>query len=144
MFYQGGYAADRLQLAWQAGLSARGFGSNTFYSAKFDEQYEATTKLFAALRGELVAGGLHVRPSLYWSRGYDRFELIRGTQDKVPFNYHRTDVFGVGLNSWFDWLLGRTALGAEVRNEDIVSTNLGEPLAEPFSHYKVGLNRTNL
>ena len=144
VFYQGGYAADRLQLAWQAGLSARGFGSNTFYSAKFDEQYEATTKLFAALRGELVAGGLHVRPSLYWSRGYDRFELVRGSQDKVPFNYHRTDVFGVGLNSWFDWLLGRTALGAEVRNEDIVSTNLGEPLAEAFSHYKVGLNRTNL
>jgi iron complex outermembrane receptor protein len=62
----------------------------------------------------------------------------------VKFNHHRSDVFGINLNSWFDWQLGRTAFGAEFRNEDIVSTNLGEALGEPFSHYKVGLNRSNL
>ena len=62
----------------------------------------------------------------------------------MPFNYHRTDVFGINLNSYFDWIAGRTAFGAEFRNEDIVSTNLGEPLNEPFSHYKMGLNRSNL
>jgi len=144
VFYQGGYAHENLHLKWNAGLSTKGFGSNTFYSAKFDEQFEKTVKLFTALQGELTVGPLHLRPSIYWNRSHDRFELIRGSEDKVPFNYHRTDVFGINLNSYFDWLLGRTAFGAEFRNEDIVSTNLGEPLSDPFSHYKVGLNCSNL
>ena len=142
-FYQGGYSTNDLQLSWHAGLSIKGFGSNTFYSARYDEQYEKTTKLYTAIKGE-TKGWFHFSPSVYWNRSYDRFELIRGLEDKVPFNYHRTDVFGVNLNSWFDWVLGRTAFGAEFRNEDIVSSNLGEVLNEPFSHYKVGLNRSNL
>ena len=144
VYYQGQYSQQGLRLDWHAGLSTKGFGSNTFYSAKYDEQYEKTTKLYTALQGEVTAGKWHFRPSVYWNRSHDRFELIRGSEEKVPFNYHRTDVFGINLNSYFDWQLGRTALGAEFRNEDIVSTNLGEPLNDPFSHYKVGLNRSNL
>ena len=144
-FYQGSlYQHSMFKIQWHIGLSTKGYGSNTFYSAKFDEQYERTTKIYTALQGELTIGKLHVRPAVYWNRGYDRFELIRGSEERVPFNYHRSDVFGIHLNSYFDWYLGRTAFGAEFRNEDIVSTNLGEPLKEPFSHYKVGLNRSNL
>ena len=143
VFYQGGYDTKDIRIDWHAGLSMKGFGSNTFYSAKFDEQYEKTTKIYTAIKGE-AKGWFHLSPSIYWNRSYDRFELIRGTEAKVPFNYHRTDVFGINVNSYFDWLLGRTALGAEFRNEDIVSTNLGEALNNPFSHYKTGLNRSNL
>ena len=144
VFYQGGYQCEGLLLNWSGGLSVKGFGSNTFYSAKFDEQYERTTKIYTALQGDLTIGKLHVRPAIYWNRSYDRFELVRGSEERVPFNYHRSDVFGINLNTYFDWQLGRTAMGAEFRNEDIVSTNLGEPLSNPFSHYKVGLNRSNL
>ena len=144
VFYQGQYQKEGILLNWHAGLSTKGFGSNTFYSAKFDEQFEKTVKLYTALQGEVATGKWHFRPAIYWNRSHDRFELIRGSEEKVPFNYHRTDVFGINLNSYFDWVAGRTALGAEFRNEDIVSTNLGEPLSEPFSHYKVGLNRSNL
>ena len=142
-FYQGCFAADDFCLNWHAGLSTKGFGSNTFYSAKFDEQFERTTKLYTAIKGE-TRGRFHFSPAIYWNRSYDRFELIRGDEAMVPFNHHRTDVFGINLNSYFDWLLGRTALGAEFRNEDIVSGNLGEPLNEPHGHYKYGLNRSNL
>ena len=144
-FYQGSTTLNSQFsiLHFQLGLTTKGFGSNTFYSAKYDEQYEKTTKIFAALQGE-THGWLHFKPAIYWNRSYDRFELIRGDESKVAFNHHRTDVFGINLNSYFDWAAGRTALGAEFRNEDIVSTNLGEPLNEPFSHYKVGLNRSNL
>ena len=142
-FYQGAYAKEQIRLNWHAGISSKGWGSNTFYSAKFDEQYEKTTKLFTALQGE-TEGFIHFRPAIYWNRSYDRFELIRGSEAKVPFNHHRTDVFGINLNSYFDWQWGRTALGAEFRNEDIVSGNLGEPLNNPHGHYKYGLNRSNL
>ena len=152
-FYQGGYHTDNIRLSWHAGLTTKGFGSNTFWSAKYDEQYEKTTKLYSAVKGDLRSGALHFRPAVYWNRSYDRFELMRGSEEKVPYNHHRTDVFGINMNSWFDWLPAdeavrnfqmRTALGAEFRNEDIVSTNLGEPLNEPFNKYKVGLNRSNL
>ena len=152
-FYQGGYHTDNIRLSWHAGVTAKGFGSNTFWSAKYDEQYEKTTKLYSAVHGDLRSGALHFRPAVYWNRSYDRFELMRGSEEKVPYNHHRTDVFGINMNSWFDWLPAdetahdfqmRTALGAEFRNEDIVSTNLGEPLNEPFNKYKVGLNRSNL
>ncbi len=147
-FYQGRYSSPSGEagrgLYWHAGVSTKGFGSNTFYSAKYDEQYERTTKVFAALQGDVEAGAFHFHPSLYWNRSHDRFELIRGDESKVPFNHHRTDVFGLNLNSWFDWTLGRTAFGAEFRNEDIVSGNLGEPLNSPHGNYQFGLNRTNL
>ena len=142
-FYQGAYTKELIRLNWHAGVSSRGWGSNTFYSAKYDEQYEHTTKLFTALQGE-TEGIIHFRPAIYWNRSYDRFELIRGSESKVPFNHHRTDVFGINLNSYFDWQWGRTALGAEFRNEDIVSGNLGEPLSNPHGEYKNGLNRSNL
>ena len=157
-FYQGSSQTGDVRLNWHAGISDRGWGSNTFYSAKYDEQYEKTTKLYTALQGDfrwLMEEGrrkkgegaereLHLKPALYWNHSRDRFELIRGSEAKVPFNHHRTNVVGLNVNGWFDWLLGRTALGAEFRNEDIVSTNLGEPLDKPFSHYKVGLNRSQL
>ena len=153
-FYQGAYAKEQIRLNWHAGISTKGWGSNTFYSAKYDEQYEHTTKLFTALQGE-TEGVIHFRPAIYWNRSYDRFELIRGNESKVPFNHHRTDVFGINLNSYFDWQWGRTALGAEFRNEDIVSSNLGEPLQSVQAansqeltanspKYKYGLNRSNL
>ena len=150
VYYQGGYDTKDIRIDWHAGLSMKGFGSNTFYSAKFDEQYEKTTKLFTALKINGQWSMVNVQCATYWNRSHDRFELIRGSEAKVPFNYHRTDVFGINLNSYFDWQLGRTALGAEFRNEDIVSGNLGEPLNKPIPisgtdrDYLYGLNRSNL
>lgn len=149
IFYQGCYDTHDLSLSWHAGLSNKDFGSNTFYSAKYDDQFEHTFKLFTAVQAE-TKGLLHFKPSIYWNRSHDRFELFRGNEDKVPFNYHRTDVFGINLNSYIDWSLGKTAFGAEFRNEDLVSGNLGEPLNHLLPihgtdrQYTLGLNRSNL
>lgn len=150
VFYQGRFDDKAVTLNWHAGLSAKSFGSNTFYSKNYDNQFESTTKLFTALRAETKGDRFHFRPAVYWNRSLDRFELFRNEPDKYPFNYHRSDVFGVNLNSWFDWTLGRTALGAEFRNEDVISGNLGEPLnhtkhiSGTDRDYEYGLNRSNL
>ena len=149
-FYQGGYADRNLDVSWHAGMSVKGWGSNTFYSTLSDEQYEHTNKYYTAVQAETTVGKFHLRSSVYWNRFLDRYEFYRGAPDRSPFNYHRTDVMGLNLGGWFDWVLGRTAFGAETRNEDIVSTTLGEPLAAPKPigdtgcSYTVGLNRTNL
>ena len=149
-FYQGGYTDDNIRIDWYAGISSKGFGSNTFYGAKWDDQYEHTLKSYTAIQAENKQGAFHIKPSIYWNRTLDRFELFRDAPELYPFNYHRTDVYGVNLNSYFDWILGRTAIGAELRNEDLVSGNLGEPLEKKHHikdtdrDYEFGLNRTNI
>ena len=149
-FYQGSFSDEDLRVDWHAGVSAKGWGSNTFYSTLSDEQYEKTIKYYTAVRAEAKVGWFRFLPSVYWNRFQDRYEFYRGAPDRSPYNYHRTDVFGLNLNSWFDWTLGRTAFGAEARNEDIISTTLGEPLNSPVHiggtgrDYTLGLNRTNL
>ena len=150
LFYKGGYTDNDIQVNWHAGASIKDWGSNTFYSAKYDEQFEHTVKTYTALQAENRIGRVHIHPSAWWNHNEDRFELIRGSEAAVKFNYHRSDVAGVGFNSWFDWALGRTAVGAELKNENLVSGNLGEPLAEPKHiigtdrDYTLGLNRTNI
>ncbi len=148
--YQGWYSDKSVDVSWHAGLTTKGFGSNTFYSVKSDDQFEKTTKWMTAIQAETKGGRFHFRPSVYWNRNEDRFEFYRGVEESVKFNYHRTDVVGINLNNYFDWTLGRTAFGAEFRNEDIVSTTLGEPLNNPKKihgsdrQYTVGLNRSNI
>ena len=140
-FWHGGHDFGQRTLAWQAGVSKKDFGSSTFYSARFDDQFEHTLKTFASLKSE-GKGKLHFTPALYWNHGEDRFELFRGAPDKYPFNYHKTDVAGANLNFRIDSRWGETAFGTEARHERIISTNLGERLEQPRGVYVCGLSRT--
>ena len=140
-FWHGGHDFGRRNLSWQAGVSNKDFGSSTFYSASFDDQFEHTLKTFASVKSE-GKGALHFTPSLYWNHGEDRFELFRNGPDKYPFNYHKTDVIGANLNFRTETRWGQTAFGAEGRHERIISTNLGERLAQPRGVYVCGLDRT--
>lgn len=157
-FYKGTFSDDDVKVSWHAGISTRNYGSNTFYGTSSDDQFEHTFKSYTALKAETKRGRFHLCPSVYWNRNMDRFEYFRGLDNVKPeggtygvaYNYHRSDVFGVNINSYFDWLLGRTAISAELRNEDLVSTALGEPLDTPKHihgtdrDYTNGLNRTNI
>ena len=140
-FGHGMHDFGRRNLSWQAGVSNKDFGSSTFYSASFDDQFEHTLKTFAAIRSE-GKGRLHFSPALYWNHGEDRFELFRHAPEKYPFNYHKTDVAGANLNFRIESRLGQTAFSAEARHERIVSTNLGERRAQPQGVYVCGLSRT--
>ena len=149
-FYKGCYTDDDMQVNWHAGISVKDWGSNTFYSAKYDDQFEHTVKTYTALQAENRIGSVHIHPALWWNHNEDRFELIRGSEAAVQFNYHRSDVTGASINSWIDWILGRTVAGTELRHEHLVSSNLGEPLAKPQHikgtdrNYTQGLDRTNI
>ena len=152
-FYQGQYDDDDVCLNWHLGIADKGWGSGTFYATpkwQADNQYEHTTKLYSAIQGETKRGRLHFAPSIYWNQNRDRYEGYRGEPEKMKYNYNRTDVYGVSLSAYFDWKAGRTAFGAELRNEDLVSGNLGEPLSQTYHisgtdrDYTLGINRTNI
>ncbi|MCI2107405.1 MAG: TonB-dependent receptor [Bacteroidales bacterium] len=148
-FYQGQYIGADADILWLAGISDKAFGANTFYSVKYDDQYEHTSKAYFAVQAE-TKGMVHFKPSVYWMHSRDRFELFRDDESKVPFNYHRTNVYGLNLGSYFNWKLGKTAFGAEMRNEDVLSTTLGDSLNTPKHiqgtnrEYFLGKNRTNI
>ena len=153
-FYQGQYEDEDIRLHWHLGIADKGWGSSTFWASpkwQADDQYEHTTKLYSAIQGSTKRGRLHLSSSIYWNQNRDRYEGYRGQPEKMKFNYNRTDVYGVSLSSYFDWNThNRTAFGAELRNEDLVSGNLGEPLAQTHHikgtdrDYTLGVNRTNI
>ena len=153
LFYQGQYEDDALRVSWHAGIRTKGWGSSTSYATpkwKADNQFEHTDKIYTAIQAETKQGTFHFHPSIYWNQSRDRYEGYHGQPDLMKYNYNRSNVCGVNLNSYFDWVGGRTAFGAEFRNEDLVSGNLGEPLHTPFHihgtdrDYTLGLNRTNM
>ena len=152
-FYQGQYVDEAIKLNWHLGIADKGWGSSTFWASpkwQADEQYEHTTKLFSALQAKTTQGPLHLNASLYWNQNRDRYEGYRGQAERMAYNYNRTDVYGVTAGGYFDWQAGRTAFGAELRNEDLVSGNLGEPLSQTHHikgtdrNYTLGVNRTNI
>ena len=150
LFYQGRYENDQVDIRWHAGFTNKDYGANTFYSTLSDEQFEHVRKYYTAVQAETKGDVYHFKPSVYWNRSDDRFEFYRGMPEKSPFNYHQTDVYGVNLNNYIQTFLGKTAFGAEFRNEGVRSTSLGEPLNSPAkvpgadADFTLGLNRTNL
>ena len=152
-FYQGQYDDEAFRLHWHLGIADKGWGSSTFWASpkwQADDQYEHTTKLYSAIQAETKQGLFHLSGNIYWNQNRDRYEGYRGQPEKMSYNYNRTDVYGVSLSNYFDWVAGRTAFGAELRNEDLVSGNLGEPLSQTHHisgtdrDYTLGVNRTNI
>ncbi len=152
-FYQGQYEGEAIRLNWHLGIADKGWGSSTFWASpkwQADEQYEHTTKLFSAIQARTNQSPLHLNVNIYWNQNRDRYEGYRGQAKKMKYNYNRTDVYGVSAGAYFDWQAGRTAFGVELRNEDLVSGNLGEPLSQTHHikgtnrDYTLGVNRTNI
>lgn len=134
MFYQGDLNVQRVSLQWQAGISSQDFGANTFYSAKFNDQFEATRRFIASVTGTVrpfATDRFTLHPQLYWHRDLDHYQLIRDKEGaENGENHHRTNVYGGGLTANARWLLGTTSLGADIRREHIMSTAYGDQLPE--------------
>lgn len=128
--YRGQFMAPKIELDWQAALSSKSYGANTFYSARYPNQWEETNRWMTALQ-LATKGVLQVRSSLYWNRYYDHFQLIRNTA--TGENYHRTDVWGFSLGLVYVTSIGEWSLAGEVKEESIRSTNLGRPTADSLS-----------
>ncbi|RRD59656.1 TonB-dependent receptor plug domain-containing protein [Tannerella forsythia] len=132
-------ARENAYLDIQLGYNNKHYGANTFYSAKFSNQYERTSAYMATLKGSF-GQTLRVIPILYWSRHYDQFDLIKDTPKGR--NFHRGDTYGANLIFQYTSRIGTTTLGGEVRREDIVSSKLGKPRAHPEGDYTKYDDRT--
>ena len=128
LFYQGRFSDDYCRLSWFASYSGQKYGANTFYSAKYSNQWEEGQRYMAAVTGESLLGAIKLHSSASFVRNYDHFQLIRNSS--VGENFHRTDVSSLRMSGNGRWILGQTAVGFEIRHEGILSTNLGRPLEQ--------------
>ena len=131
-YYRGSYTSYYIDVNWQAGISSQDYGANTFYSARFPNQYEWTRRYIGSVSADIrPLSKLTISPTVYAHRDVDHYQLIK---DKVGAengeNYHRMDVYGATLNVNLDWLLGKTSIGADIRKEHILSTAYGDDLGE--------------
>lgn len=152
-YYQGNYTSNIIDVDWQAGISSQDYGANTFYSSRFPNQYEWTRRYIGSISANIrPIDRINITPTLYGHRDIDHYQLTKDSVGaKNGENYHRMDVYGASLNANFDWVLGKTAVGADIRKEHIISTAYGDELAEgdwkKISHsdrfYNREGNRTN-
>ena len=145
-FHRTVYDAPDFRIQWQAGYSEKSYGANTFYSAAYPNQWEHNRR-FVFSAGAETKGRLRLRPEVFWNRLYDNFQLIRDTP--TGENHHRSDVHGARITAELRWAAGRTAAGAELREENIRSSSLGLPVNEPRTglwgaRYTQRDERTNL
>ena len=141
LFYQGDYENDALKLDWQFGFSKKSYGANTFYSANYPDQYERNQRLMTSISAE-TKGRFHFTPQVFWNRSWDNFELVHNST--FGENFHRTDVFGLKAGGHIDWQLGKTAVSALLRHENILSTNLGCNRQPEGDFYAWNDNRTTV
>ncbi len=133
-YYMGSMTSRCADLQWQAGLCSQDYGASTFYSSRFDNQYEATRRFMASATADIrpfADQRLVLTPSLFWHKDVDHYQLTRGmTGAAAGENYHRTDVCGMSLTAHSSWALGKTAVGMDMRSEQILSTAYGDALPE--------------
>ena len=124
---------QRFDIIAQLGIASQSYGANTFYSAKYNNQYEKTDHGLASLNLSLhnQEKTWEIAPQFYYNKFKDHYQLIRGKAGAAAGeNYHDLDVYGGGLNANVAWALGKTAVGFDISKECIYSTALGEELAE--------------
>lgn len=135
----------------QLGYSEKGFGANSFYSAKYPVEYEWNKNMFFNA-GINTGREIKTKSQVYWRRHYDRFELYRegngyyvkdtnglyinSTNDTAGLwytnhNYHVTDILGTDLNITVNSIAGKTSFGGSLRSENIMSNLLGNNLVIP-------------
>jgi len=135
VFYQGNLNLEGNQLDFQLGYTDKEFGANSFYTASYPNQFEQNKTTFASL-AFASKGKVKIKPSIYWRRHQDRFELFRDYQDAPSWyeghNYHLTDVFGANINTIIPWFLGNTSIGGDLRSEHVWSNVLGLDLDNPI------------
>ena len=129
LFYQNKLRFHKSMIDFQTGYNDKKFGANSFYSAKYPDQFEQTRIFFANLIYKLPFF-YNLKIQFYYRRHQDRFELFRNNPPSwyKSHNYHLTQTYGAEVNFNFSTCIGKSAIGAEIRSENILSNILGEPM----------------
>ncbi|MGC3977317.1 MAG: TonB-dependent receptor [Paludibacteraceae bacterium] len=117
---------------FQLSGQVKNFGANSFYTPKLPNQFESTKTLFSSVEWNLEKDFYTLNSQIYWREHFDKFIYDRYATE-LGANYHKTDIAGAKLRANFDWsTFGKTTVGMDIRNEHILSNNLGTLLKTPI------------
>lgn len=126
VFYQNKLNIKEGDIRLQAGFSEKKFGANGFYSSpKATEQYEETQASVVSIAHQQTFGNLKLQSNIYWRRGQDMY-LFNREKPEIYRNMHIGNNVGGEVNSSYQWGLGTTGVGLELRKEFLASNNLGD------------------
>jgi vitamin B12 transporter len=108
-----------------AGYLTKRFGADSFYSDRFPNEEESVNTGLISAKAEVIRDEVSFTPFLYWKRLQDTFILDRH-RPSFSRNDHTTNFYGGGMGSHVETTLGTVAFGADIGEETISSTNLGE------------------
>lgn len=144
LYYENNIDLKKIKLKAMLGLLNKEFGSNSFYTPMYANQFEKIKTGFAAIKLS-GAGQINWDYNIYARQLNDEFQLFRegerfylqnqsnwinhNTNDTISWygghNYHLTNIYGSGLSSWKEWGKWKTSLGVDYRYEQIFSNVLG-------------------
>jgi iron complex outermembrane receptor protein len=125
VFYQSQLKIKDGDIRLQAGFSEKKFGANGFYSSPLaTEQYEELQSSIISLAHRQSFGKFKLNSNVYWRRGQDMY-LFNREKPEIYRNMHIGNNVGGEVNSSYDWGLGTTGIGVELRKEFLASNNLG-------------------
>lgn len=144
IYYENNFDLKLFKGKTMIGFLDKQFGSQSFYTPAFPDQFEKIRTGFAAIK---LTGGKNIRwdYNLYYRGLKDQFQLFRegagfytqtdagwlngATNDTVSWysghNNHLTNIAGSGLDFSSEWFAGKTSLGVDFRYEQIYSNVLG-------------------
>jgi vitamin B12 transporter len=125
-FFQTGFYQKNYSLSLIAGALKKEFGANSFYTAKYPNQFERNGSAFSILQAD-HNGQVNLRQSVYYRLHADEFSLFRTNPPEwyTSPNYHLTQTTGAKSDAWFSTRIGKTGFGLEIRHESVWSTVLG-------------------
>lgn len=125
----------------QLGYNNKDYDANTFYSAKYPNQYEQTSGFLASVNTVFnLNKGFSLKALAYYNLHKDKFELIK---DVSTPNYHLSDVSGTNLALSYQYKNLKINVGTDLRYEQILSSVLGEQISlhsDHYDHYKDRMN----
>ena len=136
-FFQTKYADTTLGIInVQLGLQAKEFGANAFYSTKYPHQFEKTNTLLSSVQWQKRFGKFLLEEATALRFHYDEFHLFRNMENAPNWytghNHHTTRVLVESLKATYFSSIGKTTVGIEIRNENIMSNVLGDALDAPI------------
>ncbi len=117
----------------QGGFQEKEYGANSFYSAKYKEQYEHIRVFFASANYNLMINRWRIGANAYFRGHYDQFKLFRHEAPSwyTGHNYHETMLGGINFQTAYNYGWGNTAIGIDFKAENLLSNNLGALLPHP-------------
>ena len=125
-WYQNRFIVGKGELTMQGGFGQKKFGANGFYaSPSAKDQYEETHISLASASYNVQVNRLDINAGIYWRRAQDMYLFVRSNPAAYR-NMHIGNNIGGNVNVGINSKIGLTTVGADVRQENLRSNNLGK------------------